>query len=245
MKELVDLRKEIIRRTDALKRICEMKGLRYRTPGLLTLNPGIRSRNNAFRELISTMRLMYTLDMQDQFYLGLMELGFDWSEYEGDIFEQARAIAEGRLLPSPSGFNYDLIDLAHKEAEHIFGDLVDWAFAGSNAMFIHGIERKCHDVDVVVPVQALNTVIHRIIELGLDVHFGNYRNNGPVIKVVMKSFAMDIMFIEDFDDNVNWRMFNGKERLCVSLENLIEVKTQWARPKDLNDLELIEQFMKA
>lgn len=120
-----------------------------------------------------------------------------------------------------------------------------YALGGSWAMIGYGIElpRTPHDVDVIVDSRLLMT-IKRLIELtdGLKVTSTESNSLYARITVEYKRLHIDILGA----DNPDFVIVPGLGGEIYHLDNLYhiaDVKAKWARPKDLEDLKLINEFI--
>ena len=127
---------------------------------------------------------------------------------------------------------------------------VPFAYAGSCAMFLHGIplNRLIHDVDIMVDDKFLySTFTERLLaSKHLTTKIGKYPD-GMIIKVqhiTCPTIRVDIMFVKDFYKKVEAVNHPLRYGLVATLDNLVEVKTKWDRPKDQKDIQCIALFRK-
>lgn len=123
-----------------------------------------------------------------------------------------------------------------------------FAYAGSCAMFLHGVplNRIIHDVDIIVSDQYLDSsfMLRLLASKRLKKKIGKYPD-GIVIKVQHAKYPdvkVDIMFVKDFDKKVEAVNHPLRFVSVVSLNNLVEVKARWNRPKDRKDIRRIALF---
>lgn len=120
-----------------------------------------------------------------------------------------------------------------------------YALGGSWAMIGYGIElpRKPHDVDVITDSRLLMTIRY-LIELtdGLKVTSSESNSLYARITVEYKKLHIDILGT----DNSDFVIVPGLGGEIYHLDNLYhiaDVKAKWRRPKDLEDLKLIDEFI--
>lgn len=125
---------------------------------------------------------------------------------------------------------------------------IRFAYAGSCAMFLHGIplNREIHDVDIIVSDQYLCSLwTERLLtSKHLKTRIGKYPD-GMVIKVQhvnCPTIRIDVMFVKDFDKKVETIGHPLIYASVVTLDNLVEVKARWNRPKDKKDIQRIALF---
>lgn len=120
-----------------------------------------------------------------------------------------------------------------------------YALGGSWAMVGYGIElpRTPHDVDVIVDSRLLMTIKHLIeITSGLKVTSTESNSLYARITVEYKSLHIDILGT----DNPDFVIVPGLGGEIYHLDNLYhiaDVKAKWSRPKDKEDLKLIDEFI--
>lgn len=120
-----------------------------------------------------------------------------------------------------------------------------YALGGSWAMIGYGIElpRTPHDVDIIVDSRLLMTIKH-LIDLtdGLKVTGTKSNSLYARITVEYKKLRIDILGA----DNPDFVIVPGLGGEIYHLDNLYhiaDVKAKWARPKDKEDLKLIDEFI--
>lgn len=120
-----------------------------------------------------------------------------------------------------------------------------YAIGGSWAMIGYGMElnRKPHDVDVIVDSKLMMTVKHLIeVTKGLRIEKKVSNSMYAVITVLYKELRIDILGTRD-PDFVLVPGLGGNIYQLDNLHHIADVKAKWARPKDLSDLELIDEFL--
>lgn len=120
-----------------------------------------------------------------------------------------------------------------------------YALGGSWAMVGYGIElpRTPHDVDVIVDSRLLMTIKH-LIELTSGLKVASTESNSLYARITMeyKSLRIDILGT----DNPDFVIVPGLSGEIYHLDNLYhiaDVKSKWSRPKDKEDLKLIDEFI--
>lgn len=120
-----------------------------------------------------------------------------------------------------------------------------YALGGSWAMVGYGIElpRTPHDVDVIVDSRLLMTIKH-LIELTNGLKVASTESNSLYARITVeyKKLHVDILGT----DNPDFVIVPGLGGEIYHLDNLYhiaDVKAKWARPKDLEDLKLIDEFI--
>jgi len=136
---------------------------------------------------------------------------------------------------------------------------VDWtqyAIGGSWAMIAYGIDihRDPHDIDVIVPMYMLET-IEQLIKWCPDPDVKYEEFNGKVetskycrVTLRYKGRAIDILGAMETGDPLEPHTFDAirpsyAECQVQNLHSIRYIKSKWMRPKDVEDMALIDLFL--
>lgn len=120
-----------------------------------------------------------------------------------------------------------------------------YGIGGSWAMIGYGMElpRKPHDVDVIVDSRLMMTIKHLVeITKGLKIDKKGSNSLYALITVNYKEHHIDILGINN-PDFVIVPGLGGEIYQLDNLRHIAAVKADWARPKDKEDLKLIDEFL--
>lgn len=146
-------------------------------------------------------------------------------------------------------YNYRFTETAQRTVQEIMRilDVYDYAWTGSNAMFLQDIplNRHLHDIDLLVPASYKARIIEKLRETKLlKVTKQSYGYKGKDIISIkgVRTPEIDLCFIPN-------DVFRKETEIIeyaplgyfqvATFQSLINIKLDWFRPKDKFDLKLI------
>lgn len=135
--------------------------------------------------------------------------------------------------------NYDLakeqIYTAYKVIEHFNLYRYSFAIGGSTSMFMQGVplNRKIHDLDIVLPLKSRSEVITGLNDNPfVKVVRGSSSNGSIGLKMANREYTIDLLFLDDasFQKSITPVTCGDIPRVyCTSLEFIKNIKRKWNR----------------
>jgi hypothetical protein len=129
---------------------------------------------------------------------------------------------------------------------------IEYAVCGGLALTIHGFPRATFDIDILIKEESLEKAFEIAEKQGFDIHGLDisFKERAVEIRRVSKidedgevmplDFLLVTPFVEDVWATKDELVWEGKALSIVSREGLIKMKQLAARPKDLIDIERIQ-----
>ncbi|HEV7645040.1 MAG TPA: hypothetical protein VGO50_13930 [Pyrinomonadaceae bacterium] len=129
---------------------------------------------------------------------------------------------------------------------------IEYAVCGGLALTIHGFPRATFDIDVLIREESLKKAFELAERQGFDIHGLDisFKERAVEIRRVSKidedgevlplDFLLVTPFVEDVWEGKENLLWEGKMLSIVSREGLIKMKQLAGRPKDLIDIERIQ-----
>lgn len=113
-----------------------------------------------------------------------------------------------------------------------------YALGGSTAMIAYGLDlnRMPHDIDVIV-YPGYNNIINEALFNNPFISRSDAKVNMSYFRLTVQAGGINIDILEsETIDTIH----TGRRCKVVSPNHLLKIKTEWMRPKDLEDIALIE-----